>query len=132
MGCPKGAMWRKWDLHLHTPASREYHDKSITNKQIIDKLKQNHISAVAVTDHHTINVDSYLELRELARKQITFFPGIEIRSELGGSQQVHFIGIFAEDLKESRIRDIWTELQGGLKLTPTTIEERGGGRSYIN
>lgn len=127
MRCPKGAMWRKWDLHFHTPASgKDYQDQSVTNEEIIDTLKNSHISAVAVTDHHTIDVDNYLKLRELAGGEITVFPGIELRSELGGRQQIHFIGIFPNDLKEERLRDIWTEIQGKLKLTSTAIEERGG------
>lgn len=120
-------MWRKWDLHLHTPASgSDYGDQSVTGEQIIDMLRSNHISAVAVTDHHVIDVDRYLRLREKAGEELTVFPGIELRSELGGRQQIHFIGIFPEDLAEARLRDIWTELQGNLGLTRTTINERGG------
>jgi predicted metal-dependent phosphoesterase TrpH len=127
MKCSKGAMWRKWDLHLHTPASgRDYEDQSVTNEQIIETLKNTQISAVAITDHHTINVDRYLDLRELAGGELTVLPGIELRSELGGRHQIHFMAIFPEDLVEARLKDIWTELQGNLKLTPTTIEERGG------
>ena len=26
----KGSEWRIWDLHLHTPASYDYKDKSVT------------------------------------------------------------------------------------------------------
>jgi len=127
MKCPKGAMWRKWDLHLHTPASgNDYEDQSVTNDQIIETLKNSHISAVAITDHHIIDVDSYLELREKAGEELTVFPGIELRSELGGRHQIHFIAIFPEDLLEARLKDIWTELQGNLKLTRTAIGERGG------
>lgn len=127
MRCTKGAMWRRWDLHLHTPASGDdYQDQSVTNRQIIEALRKNRMSAVAITDHHTMNVDSYLELRELASGEITIFPGIELRSELGGKQQIHFIGLFPEDLGESCLRDMWTDLQGGLNLTPTAIEARGG------
>ena len=29
--------------------------------------------------------------------EVTIFPGIELRSELGGKESVHFIGIFPED-----------------------------------
>lgn len=126
MGCPKGATWRRWDLHLHTPASEDYKDKSVSNEKIIETIKNAHISVISITDHHTIDVDSYLKLRELSDGEITIFPGIELRSELGGREQIHFIGIFPEDLTEDRLKDIWTEIQGKLKLTPTAIEKRGG------
>jgi len=29
----RGSKWRRWDLHLHTPSSYDYVDKSITNKE---------------------------------------------------------------------------------------------------
>jgi len=34
----KGAEWRKWDLHFHTPASFDYKDKSVTDEDIINTL----------------------------------------------------------------------------------------------
>ena len=58
MNDSRGSIWRKWDLHLHTPTSSEdYQDKSVTNEIIIRKLKDTNIAAVAITDHHTIDVD---------------------------------------------------------------------------
>lgn len=38
---PKGAEWQKWDLHLHTPSSYDYKDKSITdnNKVATNRTK---------------------------------------------------------------------------------------------
>jgi hypothetical protein len=124
---PRGSEWRKWDLHLHTPSSGDdYGDQSVTNEQIIATLKSNHISAVAITDHHIIDVDRYLELRKLAGEDVTIFPGIELRSELGGKKQIHFIGLFPENLGDQELRDKWTEIQGELKLTVTSIQGRGG------
>lgn len=124
---PRGSEWRKWDLHVHTPSSGDdYGDQSVTNEQIIATLKSKHISAVAITDHHTIDVDRYLNLREIAGEDITVFPGIEIRSELGGRKQIHFIGIFPENLTPQELRDIWTQIQGKMELTKTAIEGRGG------
>lgn len=42
---PKGSLWRKWDLHFHTPASRDYANKSVTNQDmsIPDRPKIYHI-----------------------------------------------------------------------------------------
>jgi len=52
----RGALWRVWDLHFHTPSSFDYSDKSVTNQQIIDALVNAGVSVVAVTDHHVIDV----------------------------------------------------------------------------
>ncbi|KAB2878059.1 AAA family ATPase [bacterium] len=119
----KGSTWAKWDLHFHSPSSFDYNNKSITNEEIIQELIKHEVSCVAVTDHHTINVQNIRELQKIGRDKITILPGIELRSELGGSESVHFIGIFSE---KSDIEDIWIKLQSGCSITPKDIEKRGG------
>lgn len=122
----RGSEWRKWDLHFHTPSSYDYQDKSITNKQIIDKLVENNVSVVAITDHHTMDIERITELQNLGiEKGITVLPGIEFCSELGGSESIHFIGIFSEN---SDIETIWTKIQGKHNLTKGDIESKGNER----
>ena len=53
----RGSEWRLWDLHLHTPFSFDYDDKSVTNEEIIITLKENNISAAVVTDHFQMDVE---------------------------------------------------------------------------
>lgn len=118
----KGSIWRKWDLHFHTPSSPDYINGSVTNEDIITILKENEISLVAITDHHTINVEGIKELKKLAKNEITILPGVEFCSELGGSESVHFIGIFPED---SNYENIWLKIQGQLYLSPEDIKKRG-------
>ena len=72
----RGSEWRQWDLHFHTPASYDYDDNSVTNQDIINGLVANEISAVAITDHHFIDVPRIKELQDLGRGKITVFPGI--------------------------------------------------------
>ncbi len=91
----KGSEWRKWDLHFHTPSSYDYKDKSVTNEKIIEVLKENNISLVAITDHHTIDVKRINELRNLAGNDIKILPGIEFCSDSKGKEPIHFIGIFS-------------------------------------
>ncbi len=120
----RGSEWRKWDLHFHTPTSHDYQNKSITNQQLVDKLAESNISAVAITDHHTIDVLRIQELQKLGKeKNITVFAGIEFCSELGGRESIHFIGIFPEN---SDISSIWTVLQGKLGITVADIAQKGG------
>ena len=120
----KGSEWRIWDLHLHTPASYDYKDKSVTNEEIVNELVENGVSVVAITDHNIIDVERINELKQLGvSKGLYVLPGIELCSELGGSESVHFIGIFPEYVD---IESVWTKIQGQCNLTKADIESRGG------
>ena len=126
----RGSEWRKWDLHFHTPSSYDYKDKRVTNQEIIDILAEKEISVVAITDHHTIDIDRIQELQQLGKeKGITVLPGIEFCSELGGSESIHFIGIFSE---KSDFNTIWTKIQGKHNLTKADIENKGNERIVCN
>lgn len=123
----KGSEWRKWDFHLHTPSSFDYDDKSVTNEEIIQILKSKEISAAVITDHHYIDVEKIKDLAELGEKEdILILPGIEVRSELGGSEKIHFIGIFPiEDIDNT-----WEKIRGKLDLTDRDIKDIGEERIY--
>lgn len=122
--------WRKWDLHFHTPSSYDYWDKSVTNGNIIDKLEENNISVVAITDHHIIDTGRIKELQKLwSKKNITILPWIELRCELWWSTSVHFIGIFPEDCN---ISDIWIKLSGKHWLTLSDINKQWDNHVYVD
>jgi len=104
----RGSEWRKWDLHFHTPSSYDYKDKSISNQDIIDKLYDNNIAVVAITDHHIIDIDRIKELQKLGENKVTVLPGIEFLSETRGKQPIHFIAIFDE---KSKIDYIWDQIK---------------------
>lgn len=122
----RGSQWRLWDLHFHTPSSYDYKDKSVTNQQLIEGLKNAGMSVVAITDHHCIDIERIRELQTLGKAVgITVLPGIEFCSELGGSEAIHFIGIFDE---KSNLETIWTKIQGNVlshqrKLMPKGLNE---------
>src|SRR5574341_317812 len=130
MNDPKGSIWRKWDLHIHTPSSAgDYQKLDVTNEEIVNGIISKGIAAVAITDHHIIDIQRIKELKKLAKDHLTIFPGIELRSELGGSESIHLIGIFPEDCN---IENIWIKLQGPLKLTPSDVKERGYDAIYVD
>lgn len=111
----RGSEWRKWDLHIHTPSSYDYKDKSITNEKFIDKLKEENISAVAITDHHVIDIERIKKLQELGKENgIVVFPGIEILSDARGSEPIHIIGIFSN---EGNLEYIWSQLQAKTNIS---------------
>ncbi|RIK66929.1 MAG: hypothetical protein DCC65_08265 [Planctomycetota bacterium] len=119
---PRGSLWNRWDLHFHTPSSFDYDDKSITNQQIVDCLVEAGIRAVAVTDHHQIDVARVRDLQQIGDGRLTVLPGIELRSDQGG-EPIHYICIFSESCD---LDHVWTTLQGSLGLTPAAIREKGG------
>lgn len=132
MKYPRGSEWRKWDLHFHTPSSFDYDDKSVTDEDIISTLKQNEIAVVVITDHHVINVAKIENLRKLSGDNLTVLAGIELRSELGGSESIHFIGIFPEDSSQFNLQTAWTKLQGPFNLTPDEVEKKGNAKVYCD
>lgn len=124
---PKGSEWAKWDLHFHTPSSYDYQDKSVTNQGIIDELVKNNVKVIAITDHHRMDTQRIKELQQLGQNQITVLPAIEFRSELGGSESIHFIAIFSE---KADIDDIWTKLAGRLALTDADVQKKTNEKIY--
>lgn len=86
----RGSEWRRWDLHVHTPAS----DGTGSPNEIVDTAISKGISVLAITDHHTVE---YIDqVKDYAKdKDISIISGIEFRSEYGG-RSVHFIAYFPE------------------------------------
>lgn len=124
---PRGSEWRRWDLHFHTPASYDYRAKALTSHDIVNGLIATGLRVVAVTDHHVMDVTRIREMQALGAGKLTVLPGIELRSELGGRESVHFIGVFAEDADIDRI---WHELQTHLGLYPKDVAAKGDDNIY--
>jgi predicted metal-dependent phosphoesterase TrpH/ABC-type Mn2+/Zn2+ transport system ATPase subunit len=119
----RGSVWRKWDLHFHSQSSHDYQDKSVTDEELIVGLVTKGVEAVVITDHHKIDETRIRNLQNLGKGKILVLPGIEFRSELGGSELMHFIGIFPDN---SDINYIWKQLQVRCKIDDADIERRGG------
>lgn len=95
MNDPRGSYWRKWDLHIHTPASfhwnggKRFPDMDETEKKralddIITAINASDVEAFCIVDYWTF--DGYNELVTHASNgptglKKTVFPGIELRVE---------------------------------------------------
>lgn len=78
------------DLHTHTKAS----DGEFTPKELIDLAISKHMTAIAITDHDT--VDGLEEAEEYAKdKDITLIPGIELEAKVEKGQ-MHILGLFID------------------------------------
>jgi ABC-type lipoprotein export system ATPase subunit len=127
----RGSEWRKWDLHLHTPSSFDYKDKSQTNEDILNKLVSKNIACAAVTDHHVLDVDRIKALQKLGEKQgVVFLPGMELRGDKRHKVPINIIAIFPED---SDIEHISSELLSKLNINKQRkTQKRGEDEIYVN
>lgn len=122
---PRGSLWYRWDLHFHTPSSFDYADKRVSNQSIVDRLIDEGVRVVAVTDHHTMDLVRIRDLQRLGGDKLAVLPGIELRCEYG-RDPVHYICIFPEDCD---LDHVWTRFSGTLKLTAADIATAGGDES---
>lgn len=92
----RGSEWRRWDLHLHTASSYDYkYHESDADEKLCKTLEENGIAAVAITDHFIIDKNRIEHLKTIC-ENITFFPGVELRTDKGG-KNIHIILIFNEN-----------------------------------
>lgn len=126
----KGSQWRKWDLHLHTPSSYDYKDKNSTNEMIINKLEENEIKVVAITDHHIMDIERIQNLQKIGNKKgITVLPGIEFLSDARGKEPIHFIGIFPENCN---LGSIWGKIKYTTQICKIESESKKENEVYCD
>ncbi len=95
----KNPEFRKVDLHIHTPKSMCYNDKSVTPEQIIDTALAKSLEVIAITDHNTVGAIE--DIRQIAKKDGLFvFPGVELSTKSG-----HVLAIFEVDIPVDKLED---------------------------
>lgn len=128
MNDKSGSQWRKWDLHFHTPRSHDYGNGGLTPAQLVDRLVQVGIEVVAVTDHHLIDTAFIGEMQMAATGRLTVLPGIELTSNLGGNDGIHFVAIFPEN---SDLQHLSNELMAKLDLATRRLHGVQEDRLYV-
>ncbi len=122
------------DLHVHTPISTCYADKTVKIEQVVGAAVKAGLDAIAVTDHHAVR--GAIQLREaIEATRLTVLPGIEITLKEG-----HFLALFDLDAGMSELLSFFDwlgippEKQGdghfaaahGVESVLRQIDERGG------
>ena len=79
------------DLHMHTTAS----DGRLSPSQLIDLAAARDLNIIAVTDHDTTEGLPEAYERKERYPQLTIIPGIELSTDLPGSE-VHVLGYFID------------------------------------
>ncbi|HUV52706.1 MAG TPA: hypothetical protein VMW64_06490 [Dehalococcoidia bacterium] len=118
----RGSEWRRWDLHVHTPASytREFkfiddnegrkYQRDIWEKYIEELKKISNVSVIGITDYFTI--DGYKKVLEYrARGRLNDFdlilPNIEFRLHVitKKEKRVNIHLLFSDSLRVEDIED---------------------------
>ncbi|MDA2936576.1 PHP domain-containing protein [Patescibacteria group bacterium AH-259-L05] len=124
---PKGSKWRKWDLHVHTPASYDWGGGNITPDDLVDKAIKVGLKVIAITDHHSVGwLDAVGKAGK--KKDLVVLPGVELRTDKG-NKGVHIIGIFNEGVKAKFIYD---KILSPLGLSDADVKSKGNEQIYCN
>jgi ABC-type lipoprotein export system ATPase subunit len=121
---PKGSEWRKWDLHVHTPASFYFNgtkklcdmsaeEKTAEIKNFIDIVNISDVAVFCLMDYWTF--DWYLELQEYVTTKPyelkkTVFPGMELRIESPTDYRLNIHVILSDKLSKQELVDFKSEL----------------------
>ena len=147
MNDPRGSIWRKWDLQVHTPYSYLCNQFGTDFDVYLQKLFRfaisKQIAAIGITDYFTIEgykkIKSYLsdgnKLRQLFEteeikkiKQLLILPNIEFRlNKIVGGKRLEFHILFSDsvsikDIEEHFLHDINFVYQG-LPFSPDDMRK---------
>ena len=120
----ENSTFKKIDLHIHTPKSLCYSDRSVSPEQIVDAALAAELDAIAITDHNTVEAIDDIG-RIASQKGLCVFPGIELTTEGG-----HVIGIFEMDTPREKLENFlvsvgvpYEEWGDAAAMTDSVIEE---------
>ncbi|MBE7649298.1 AAA family ATPase [Tenacibaculum finnmarkense] len=118
----KGSIWRKWDLHLHTPLTKlSDHFEKIGEEDLwktyCDKIENSDVSAFGITDYFSSEnyftfLDEFKTYHPNSEK--VFFPNIEFRLDIAVNKQAEEVNIhilFSNELEKTQIDDFLTILK---------------------
>ena len=109
----RGARFFKADLHIHTPASKdwdehnkpEFSSKNITPEQIVKASLAADLDIIAITDHNSVEwCDKVISAAKGTK--LTVFPGFELTARPG----VHILAIFPHDKPIDDLQKLLTKL----------------------
>lgn len=123
---PRGSLWRKWDLHIHSPASFHWRGPRLTGAQpaddallgaMLDAIRTSDAAAFCIMDYW--HFEGWFALRSyLARHALelpkTVFPGIELRLEAPTDFRLNTHFLFDDSLTDHQLREFLSLLNIGI------------------
>ena len=131
--------WYKADLHVHTPASRDYEEQRVTYLEWLRKVVERGLDIVAVTDHNTVagvgairrELEWLTRLEQQGRlnpeeqqrldewralgDQVMVLPGFEFTATFG----FHILAIFPPETSLRHLEHVLLDL----KIPPGKLDE---------
>ena len=120
----RGALWRKWDLHIHTPASFLWRGEKLQKGNAeqeaklylatVEAINGSEADAFAIMDYWTF--DGFVGLRKFLRENtdITLekavFPGMELRVEAPVAFRMNIHVLLSDELSEQDLDDFKSKL----------------------
>ncbi|WP_349657195.1 TrlF family AAA-like ATPase [Xanthomonas sp. 10-10] len=122
----RGAVWRQWDLHVHTPASFHWSGErfesdlsSAVSKKLVDEMieamNKAEPAVFAIMDYWTF--DGWFALKQrlsegdapkLTKK---VFPGIELRLSAPTEKRLNAHVIFSDEIADQHLKDFLSNLK---------------------
>lgn len=105
------AKWWKIDFHTHTPASKCFKNKLVTEEEWINSAIDSGLDGVVVTDHNSVEWikrlrEANLKVKEKDKKRkLEIFPGIEL---CVGTSFIHVLIVFNPVLSNEKIQEFLT------------------------
>lgn len=121
----RGSEWRKWDLHIHTPASFHWNggkkflettpqEQDQILQKLFNAINDSDVAVFAITDYWTF--DGYLLFKDfLKRKNLkltkTVFPGMELRVEAPVNYRLNIQVVLSDELTTQQLQDFKSKLK---------------------
>ena len=126
MNDPRGSVWRKWDLHVHTPASFHWEDgkrlremsdpeRDKAIERVVGRIRESDVDAFGIMDYWTF--DGYLALRAFQREHPgsacgkPLFPGMELRLEAPVDFRLNIHVILSDEVSPQTLSDFKASLK---------------------
>lgn len=117
---PAGSQWRKWDLHVHTPASYQWdgrrlnqlddNQRQVVLKEMVDALNASDVAVFGFMDYWTF--DGYLTLRNFLEENgntvscaKTLLPGVELRVEAAADYRLNIHALLSDQTTHQELSD---------------------------
>lgn len=142
----RGSIWRKWDLHIHTPASYvwkgpRFNGTAANDDPILATMVEamNNADAVAFCFMDYWHLDGWFALQQYIAKnpdhlKKKVFPGIELRIDAPADYKLNTHFLFDDTLSKQQLTDFISTLQlsGIINRSPSSESFIQLAQSYSN
>jgi ABC-type lipoprotein export system ATPase subunit len=132
MSSPQGSIWRKWDLHVHTPNTKLSDNfKSANGTDLWDKycesIETSEVDVFGITDYFStenyFNFTEKFKTKYPSSKKI-FFPNIELRLEVSVNKKAEEINlhiIFNNKTEKAKIESFLAKLNTNISKNGASV-----------